>query len=330
MKLLFVNVPWMKYYSGEGDEEKIVPSCGYSFQSVNGFYYGYIDELSEIPVEQFEDVSPDAVKADNVTVVWTAKNKQGQNKVIGWYKNAEVYRHVIEKLTLESERVIFKYNLKAPEKDCILLPVELRQLDAKEMEEGIYFEEDVEVLKAITMYMHNYDGDQMNYVFKQKDIEGQSILNFSDYEMYFAKADEFLEKDLYGKAVRLFNKAIAVEPEITVGYEYKGSIFLSLKMYDEALKVYEQVLSLEPENKGALYCVGLIYGLLGKYEACIEYLNKYLLENKNDVDAIAERGIAYYNLGQIEFALKDIKKARKKQPDNQIFSQLLSYIQEKA
>lgn len=320
MKILFVNVPWMKYYAGEGDEETLVPSCGYNFQHVNGYYYGYGEGLEQIAIEKIEGVQEQDEAAEDVTVIWTAENKKGENKIVGWYKKATVYRSVKRSISLDSERTIFKYSIKAPAKEAVLLPVELRLLDAKPMEKGIYFESDEKAVRDVAMYIHNYQDDQMNFVFKEKDLEGQSILNFTEYEMYFAKADEFLAKDLYGKAVRLFNKAIAVEPELAIGYECKGSIFLSLKMYSEALEIYKRVLEIEPDNEGATYCMGLLYGLLENYEESIRYYNEYLSMRKSDVNAIAERGVVYHHLGQTELAQKDIKKAIKVEPDNHVFA----------
>lgn len=327
MKIVFVNVPWMKYYSGEGDEETLVPACGYNFQHVDGFYYGYGEGMDELEIDRLEGVNPADEKVEDVTVVWTAHNRKGENKVIGWYKKATLYRKVKEELTLDSERTIFKYVMKAPAKEALLLPVELRLLDAKPMEEGVYFEEDENVIRDIAMYIHNYQGDQMNFVFQDKDLEGKSVLNYAEYEMYFAKADEFLEKDLYGRAVRCFNKAIELEPELAIGYECKGSIFLSLKMYHEALAIYKRVLELEPDNEGATYCMGLIYGLLGDYEASLPYYNTYLQMRKQDTNALAERSIIYYHLNERDKAKADLEKAYHKEKDHEAFKVLMAYIQ---
>jgi len=326
MKIVFINVPWMKYYAGEGDEEKLVPSCGYNFQNVNGFYYAYGEGLDQIKIEEIDGITGQDEIAEDVTVVFTAKNRKGENKVVGWYKKATIYRDAKESLSLDSERPVFKYSIKGPANSAVLLPVELRLLDAKPMEEGVFFEKDEYTMRDVAMYIHNYQEDQMNFLFKQKDIEGQSILNFPEYEMYFAKADEFLAKDLYGKAVRCFNKAIAVEPELALGYECKGSIFLSLKMYDEALEVYKKVLVLEPDNLGATYCMGLLNGLLGDYESSLRYYNAYLEERKMDSNALAERGTVHYLMGEIELAKKDIKKAYKLEPDNQVIKVINQYV----
>ena len=326
MKILFINVPWMKYYAGEGDEEKLVPSCGYNFQHINGFYYGYGEGLDKIAIEEIEGINEEDEVAEDVTVVFTARNRKSENKVVGWYKKATVYRNAKESLSLEGERILFRYSIKAPASEALLLPVEFRLLDAKPMDEGVYFEKDEAIVRDIAMYIHNYQDDQMNFLFKEKDLEGQSVLNFPEYEMYFVKADEFLAKDLYGKAVRCFNKAIALEPNLALGYECKGSIFLSLKMYNEALEIYKKVLELEPDNEGATYCMGLLYGLLGNYEVSLGYYNTYLAKRKTDANALAERGAVYYLMGEKELGRKDVKKAYKIESDNPVIEIMNQYM----
>lgn len=326
MKLLQINVPWMKYYVGEGDDECQAPLCGYNFQNINGFYYAYGENFEDMAIENFEDVTAEDDCVQGVTVVWTAHNREGENKVIGWYKNATVYRHTQTSLSLDSERTVFSYNIVAKAADSLLLPMELRLLDAGETENPIHFEKDEMVMRDLGMYMHNYSGDQMNYIFPKKDLEGKSVLNFPEYEMYFAKADEFLAKDLYGKAIRCFNKAIDIEPELAVGYECKGSIFLSLKMYDEAIDVYNKVVELEEDNEQAHYCLGLLAGLKGDYETCLQKLNAYLAIRDYDMNAVAERGIAYYHLGEVEKAKVDFMKAYESDKEHPVFCKLMEYI----
>lgn len=329
MKILVINVPWMKYYVGEGDEEKLTPACGFNFQNVNGYYYGYGEGLKELAIERLEGVSEEDEEVEGVTIVWTAHNKAGENKVIGWYKNATVYRHAKEQLSLDGERPILTYSMIAKAEDCLLLPVELRLLDAPAMSEGVCYEQDPMVIRDLAMYIHNYNDDQMNYIFAKKDLEGQSILNFQEYEMYFAKADEFLAKDLYGKAVRCINKAIAVEPELAVGYEYKGSIFLSLKMYDEAIKVYERVIALEEDNELAHYCLGLLSGLVGDYTRAKKEYDYYLACRPEDINAVCERGVVMYHLGDIEGAKAAFARAYQMESDHPVYRAYVTYVANK-
>lgn len=325
MKLMIINVPWMKYYVGEGDEEKVTPLCGYNFQNVNGHYYGFNEGIENIAIENFEGVNLEDEKVEGVTIIWTAKNREDENKVIGWYKNATVYRQPQSFLSLDSERTIFTYSFVVKAEESLLLPMELRLLDVKETE-GAFIETDENVMRDLGMYIHNYAGDQMNYIFPKKDLEGKSVLNFPEYEMYFAKADEFLAKDLYGKAIRCFNKAIAVEPELAVGYECKGSIFLSLKMYDEAIKAYEKVIEIEEDNELAHYCLGLLYGLTKQYERSLEKYEYYLNCRPQDINAVAERGIVRCHLGDKVGAKADFEAAVSQDKTHPVFKKLIEYI----
>ncbi|MDF2614923.1 MAG: tetratricopeptide repeat protein [Clostridia bacterium] len=326
MKILFITIPWMKYYSGEGDEEKATPLCGYIFQNVNGYYYGYSEGLHTIAIENIEGISSDEEKAEDVLVVWTSKNAENQNKIVGWYKKATVYRKAKTSLTLDSDRVELCYSIAAKSEDGTLLPTELRLFELKDMEEGISFENDFELIKDVAMYTHNYGGEKFNTLLNNKDLTAESVLNFAEYEMYFSKADEFLAKDLYGKAIRCFNKAIAVEPDLVMGYECKGSILLSLKMYDEALEVYKKAAQVEEDNDEVCYCIGLLYGLKEDYDKCINYLTGYIEGHPADSNAIAERGIAYYNLGNIEKAKVDFARAYQMDSDNPVFHKLIKYV----
>ncbi len=325
MKIVFINVPWMKYYSGEGDEEVAVPVCGYNFQNVNGYYYGFAEGMDTVAIENIEGVSPKDESVDGVTVVWTAYNHKNERKIIGWYKNATIYRHAQSELTLDSDRLVMTYSIKAPIEKAILLPVELRLMDAKDVEDTICFEKDVDTLKDVSMYIHNYAGDQMNYVFLEKDIDGKSILNFDEIDRYFEKADYFLCKDLYGKAIRCFNKAIEIAPEIVETYIFKTNVFLSLKMYNEALEALKIAEKIEPDHQSLNYCLGLTHGLLGNYEESLKYYNVYLANNKDD-SAIADRAIVNYMLGDKEGAKRDVAKAIKMAPDTEFYVTLKNVL----
>ncbi|PHV72271.1 hypothetical protein CS063_01995 [Sporanaerobium hydrogeniformans] len=325
MKILFVNIPWMKYYVGEGDEESLPPLCGYNFQNVDGYYYGYGEGLEELAIEEIEGVTATDQLVEDVLVIWTAKNREGENKIIGWYKKATVYRHKQRELTLDSDRPVMTYTIKAKSENGLLLPPELRLLAIKDFVEGPYFEKEEQVIKDVAMYTHNYAGDKMNFLLDPKDLTAESVLQFGELEMYFSKADEFLAKDLYGKAMRCFNKAISLAPEVAATYEFKGSILLSLKMYKEALQVYKQVVALEEDNEEAAYILGLLQGLTGNYKAAAQALDDYISQNPRDNNALAERGIIAYHLGEEEKAKEYFARVYQKECDNEMFRALIAF-----
>lgn len=310
MKIIFVTTDWMKYYVGEGDEEKIVPLCGYNFQNVNGYYYGYGEGLTEIAIENIEGVTADESKVEGVTVVWLAPNKQGENCIIGWYKDATVYRNAIKEITLDSERTEKTYSIVGKAERALLLPVEERRFIVNEVEAPITMDMDRTRASELAAYIYSYGGDQMNIVLLQSHLEGVLSINM-DYERYFHKADEFLAKDAYAKAIRCFNKAIQEEPEETLGYECKASVLMSLKMYNEAQELYHKVLSLDAEADLAHYCLGFIYASKKEYEESLEHYNEYLTRRSKDAHAMSERALVYFIKGDREKALKDIEMADK-------------------
>lgn len=333
MKILFVTTDWMKYYVGEGDEEKAVPLCGYNFQNVNGYYYGYGEGLETIQLEKIQGINKDNIevvddKVQNVLVVWLAPNRNGETCVIGWYKDATVHGHALTELTLDSERFERTYSIVAPNQGVLLLPVEERSYVVEGLEAPIAYHMDEAKRAELLSYIHNYAGDHMNLVLTEKELNGVLSINM-DYERYFHKADEFLAKDAYAKAIRCFNKAIQEEPEETLGYECKASILLSLKMYDEALELYKKVIALDESNDLAHYCMGLINGLKQNYEEALPYLDYYLERRPKDYHVAAERAYVYFIQGNQAKAEEAITDAYKKEKENPVVAQIYKRITQK-
>jgi hypothetical protein len=96
-KMIFMNVGWMSEYSGPGQISgggKYVTIHGYGHEMMNfkpftGKMYG------TAPTPSYGDINVERLGApggaefvDGVLVVWVAKSR-----IVGWYKNARVYRH---------------------------------------------------------------------------------------------------------------------------------------------------------------------------------------------------------------------------------------------
>lgn len=325
MKILFITMDWMKYYVGEGDEEKEVPPCGYNFQYTNGYYYGYGRGLDTIKIEELEGVTQEDTKVEEVLVVWLAPNRNGETCIVGWYKDATVYKEALTEPTLDSERFERSYSIVAPANKALLLPMEERGYILEGLDAPIHYHVEPEQLAQIRAYIHNYAGDCMNLVLTEKELNGVLSINM-DYERYFYKADEFLAKDAYAKAIRCFNKAILEEPNETLGYECKASILLSLKMYDEALELYQKVVSLDEDNDLAYYCLGLISGLKQQYEVALPYFERYLERRPEDHHVRAERAYIYFIQGELEKATQDITVAYQKEKHNPVVKEIYKRI----
>lgn len=103
MTLLFCNVGWMEHYQGLQNSDRIVGGGSYvqekgmghevcNFYAHNGVLYGYVQprgrqiDIGRLGAERNDDFITD------VTVVWTAARPTGGTVVIGWYRNATVFR----------------------------------------------------------------------------------------------------------------------------------------------------------------------------------------------------------------------------------------------
>ncbi len=139
MPLIFCNVGWMKYYNGiDGDSierggEYNQHSTGHevcNFSDNAGTLYGYVQPTGRINIEKLGASKVDEF-IGGMTVVWTAGPVTGGTVVVGWYKDATVYRdaQIIEKPSkLQRKNGISSFRIKAPTSKAVLLPVEQREL----------------------------------------------------------------------------------------------------------------------------------------------------------------------------------------------------------
>lgn len=148
-RLLFCNIGWMRNYHGVTETDQIIGGGKYvitnntggeiyNFQSFKGTCYGYVQ-----PVTRSESVSDGSINInrlgakntddyiDNIDVVLIAFRPNFGTVVIGWYKNATVYRekqinpHIIFKDIQNNQ---FGYRFKAKAKDTTLLDIDRRYL----------------------------------------------------------------------------------------------------------------------------------------------------------------------------------------------------------
>lgn len=140
MTLIFLNIGWMNKYNGiAGDSlERGGKYNKYSighevcnFTNNRGTLYGYVQPVGEsIKIEKLGASKQDD-QISNVTVVWTAGPKNGGTVVIGWYREATVYRNLqrIENPNkLQKNNGVTSFRVSASAEKAILLPVEQRDL----------------------------------------------------------------------------------------------------------------------------------------------------------------------------------------------------------
>ena len=134
MPFVLFNIGWMEHYRGQTESDRIFNGGRYvqknatggevrNFEPVNGRCYGYVRTKGGGQVNLVRlGADPDAEYADNVTVVFTATftatlpERVRERVVVGWYRNARVWR---ERQRRDDYDIPFV--AEAPQEDCVLL-----------------------------------------------------------------------------------------------------------------------------------------------------------------------------------------------------------------
>lgn len=153
--IIFCNIAYMKYYKGiiKGIDEPVNGGAyvkknndaheAYNFDCFRGegdetdFCIGFVmlaqslkNKTSQLHIEKINgcQLSKNEESVDGVTVVWCAKpdNIYGR-RVVGWYKDATVYRCPQYEFRNELEQ---EFNFIAKKENCVLLP-EKERLSSK-------------------------------------------------------------------------------------------------------------------------------------------------------------------------------------------------------
>ena len=138
MKILFANIGWMKYYQGKQDYDPIYLGGDYpaerkhetfNFMPINGRYYGFVWPKGTLNIQDIDQDCEDATdRVENVLIIWTATDPQnGGRRIVGWYKNATVYREFKESKFVKSANN--RYNIRAYVKNSTLVPPSNRDRD---------------------------------------------------------------------------------------------------------------------------------------------------------------------------------------------------------
>ena len=151
MNMVFFRIGWMERYEGR-DDESILGGGSFvdkerwggevfNFQGVNGAVYGYVQATRQtISIKRLGATDDHAA---GVLAIWVAKSPgpKGRSYIVGWYKNATVYREY-QPPPPGSERHIedqnISYNVTALAADAVLLPPEERSFLVPQKRRGPY------------------------------------------------------------------------------------------------------------------------------------------------------------------------------------------------
>jgi len=150
MPLLVCHVGWMAEYEGQfGKTDKIVGGGRYVrdhhdggevcnfLKCADGYVYGHFETIkkrTDRPVSiEYLGADKDAEYIDHVDVVWTATHPtEGGRWVVGWYKDARIYRERQDFLKLPSrqhkQEIGRDYRVRAKAGNAFVIPPKQRDL----------------------------------------------------------------------------------------------------------------------------------------------------------------------------------------------------------
>ncbi len=160
MRIVFFNISYMNFYKGKENDNmsgnfRYVKEKGDGGEKHNfaplivdrrEICYGFVEpgftkggyengRQRQMHIQKISNAGNPGEKLNNVLVVWCAKLPEAKHSVIvGWYKDATVYRSVnLLPYQEETDRGLpefgYWHNVVAHKDDCVLLPIEERKRD---------------------------------------------------------------------------------------------------------------------------------------------------------------------------------------------------------
>lgn len=289
MKVIFCNTAYMKYYCGtDGDtprnggkyvNENNTGGEAYNFLDDNGKCYGYFMTYGQTHIERLEGVDARDEEVSDVLVVWTAKRDASSSPtIVGWYKNATVYRQFRYKGAY-GIGVEHNYCIVADSKDCYLLPEEKRRFAiprasiagaGKGMgQSAIWYAESsyaqTEFIPKVIEYIENYErdcGEYLNFVYTEEELNKKYTGDKSMDELVELAVNVETPAD----EALLYINTVLENDETAENLFIKAYILSELFQHSLAQKYFEKAFESDRNMMSAQMWLQRIYMIMGQYE----------------------------------------------------------------
>jgi tetratricopeptide (TPR) repeat protein len=137
--------------------------------------------------------------------------------------------------------------------------------------------------------------------------------------IYSWRADAFIHKGDFNKAMSDANESIRLNPHDYRGYLERGIVYRRTGSLDKAFGDYDITIHLNPNFAWAYYDRAIVYALKGDYNQAIRDNTEAIRLNRNDADSsdfYYHRGIAYQAIGSLDKAMADYNEAIRRAPKN--------------
>lgn len=312
MKALLCKIAWMDRYHGEDidnknkldqkDHEKT------NFINFEGMYYGYVHatDLSQF-VQQHHALYP--------YVIFYASHPKKGNKIVGWYKDAIVFR---DEQLFDPE---CPYFIRTQDENVVLLASDDRRFTLR-TDETVG---EIEIEKTLLSYLRH--SRRINY--RNSDLQISSTMNLPSLHA----TCEFIEKAMMEEnglmALQLVNKGMMTYGKLASLIYYKAWILYSFNQFKKASILLYQIKDVPELHEFACYMLGNIYFQICDYELSIAFFKEVKHVNQDECYYMLAQ--AYAMQSDVGMALNMIKKALSIQQLDvyqTLYQELLTWSQE--
>lgn len=178
MKILMCNAAWMRDYQGITDYDypinggEFIAENGYGHEVLNfkkngAYVYGYVQaHKGTIDISRLDEDADEYV--DQVLVVWRARSTEG-SVVIGWYKDARVYRREqipnrLRYFDFHGVRYHPGWHIRANNSNALLIPASERAFIVPVTHKGFGSQTFVSYLQYNSPKVHQFKQQLLQYI----------------------------------------------------------------------------------------------------------------------------------------------------------------------
>ncbi len=186
-------------------------------------------------------------------------------------------------------------------------------------------------------YDANPDSSKVNYAIAYAYMENNDIESAESYlkraisfqenpKAYFLYGELMEHKDLYDEALKLYKRAVELEPENNLYRVRLGYIYKIKNMPEDAEKEWQKAIRLNPSNVDAYVNLGSLYYEKGLIKKAYSYYIKALEIKPDSVDALIGAGNAVDEMGNHPLAIEYYERALKIDPGNPLIYENLAIV----
>lgn len=183
----------------------------------------------------------------------------------------------------------------------------------KEVDSAIFYHQIVRENNPNNKWPYYYLGN----IYAEQKKHADAISNFDSYlkldsaseEVLYRKAVEHIELAQWEKALKEWNKVVAINPDNSEAWRNKGLTNFQLEAYDSAIIDFSQALKLEPEQAYTQINRGYSYYLIGEPKMALQDIDQGLALVPKYYLGYYFRALVYRQLRKKKKACADLKTA---------------------